>query len=72
MSDFCLRLKAGISENEDMKMIMKKVKDLIHDNKPITHDMLESFKNNFSKETLDRIKEETLEFISCNMSHLPM
>jgi len=61
MSDFCLRLKAGISENEDMKRVMKRVKQLIKENKPITSEMLSNFKNDFSKETLDRIKEETLE-----------
>lgn len=72
MSDFCLRLRTNLSENEDIKKLTEELTDLIARGTMLTPSLFMEILEKVSESTKKMIKDETLEYISCNMNHLPM
>lgn len=72
MSDFCLRLRTNLSDNEDIKKLTEELTEIISNGNQLTPKLFQEILEKVSESTKKMIKDETLEYISCNMNHLPM
>lgn len=72
MSDFCLRLRTNLADNEDIRKLTEELKEIIARGVPLSQQLFYEILEKVSESTKKMIKDETLEYISCNMNHLPM